>query len=133
MCRYKEEGGLEALEQRAVTASSLMYDIIDSSDGFYANDVDPEFRSRMNVCFTIGPAAESLTPAAAAARSNVNRDLESRFTEEAGAAGLLQLMGHPIFGGLRITLYNSVPQGAISAASAFMVRFANQNRHLVEK
>ena len=46
---------------------------------------------------------------------------------------LLQLMGHPIFGGLRVTLYNSVPQDAIVAAAEFMARFAEQNRHLVEK
>jgi phosphoserine aminotransferase len=131
--KYKADGGLAAMEERAIATSGLFYDIVDSSDGFYVNKVEPFFRSRMNVCFTVGAPAEPLTPAAAAARSKVNRDLETRFTREASEAGLLQLMGHPIFGGLRVTLYNSVPQDAIVAAAEFMARFAEQNRHLVEK
>ena len=87
----------------------------------------------MNVCFTIGAPAEPLTAEAAAARSPANRALEARFSQEAQAAGLLQLTGHPLFGGLRVTLYNSMPDAAIHAAADFIARFAEENAHLVEK
>ena len=97
------------------------------------NKVDPRFRSRMNVCFTIGAPAEPLTAEAAAARSPVNRALEQRFSQEAEAAGLLQLTGHPLFGGLRVTLYNTMPDTAIRAAAEFTARFAEENAHLVER
>ena len=130
--QYQADGGLTAMEERATQASSLFYDIVDSSNGFYVNKVDPRFRSRMNVCFTIGAPAEPLTAEAAAARSPINRALEQRFSKEAEAAGLLQLTGHPLFGGLRVTLYNTMPDDAIRAAAEFTARFAEENAHLVE-
>ena len=63
----------------------------------------------------------------------MNRALEQRFSQEAEAAGLLQLTGHPLFGGLRVTLYNTMPDTAIRAAAEFTARFAEENAHLVER
>ena len=49
-----EQGGLSALEQLAIRRSSMLYNLIDDSNGFYRTFVtDPKFRSRMQVVFTI--------------------------------------------------------------------------------
>ena len=130
---FRAEGGLPAMEERARERSDVFYDIIDSSNGFFVNNVDPSFRSRMNVCFTIGAPAEPLTVQAAAQRSSVNRALEERFSQEAEAAGLLQLTGHQLFGGLRVTLYNSMTDAAVHSAADFTARFAEQNAHLLHR
>ena len=60
------------------------YSIIDSSDGFYTNNVHPEYRSRTSVPFRVlgGDVA-----------------LEQAFCREAEAAGLHQLSGHHTVGG----------------------------------
>ena len=107
-----QKGGVETAQARAKWASGLLYDIIDSSGGFYANHVEPAHRSRMNVPFRIRSGDEQL---------------ESKFTQEAAADGLLQVFGHPLFGGQRITLYNGVPDEAVDAVARFMVAF--QKRH----
>lgn len=45
----KATGGVEAAQQRAIQRSSTLYEIIDKSNGFYENKVDPVYRSRMNI------------------------------------------------------------------------------------
>jgi phosphoserine aminotransferase len=32
----------------------MLYHYIDNSDGYYVNDIDPKYRSRINILFTIG-------------------------------------------------------------------------------
>lgn len=40
----KKEGGVEEMERRSVEKSKLLYAIIDESNGFYSNPVDPSSR-----------------------------------------------------------------------------------------
>ncbi len=42
---------------------------------------------------------------------------------ESTAAGLLQLFGHPLMGGLRVCIYNGLPDEAIDALLHFMAAF----------
>ena len=50
-----ERGGLEYFEDLAIRRSNLLYELIDSSGGFYNCFVNQQrFRSRMQVVFTIG-------------------------------------------------------------------------------
>ena len=49
----KKVGGLHYWDELADKKSSMIYDTIDGSDGFYCCPVDKKCRSRMNVPFTI--------------------------------------------------------------------------------
>jgi phosphoserine aminotransferase len=105
--RIVDIGGLSAMQTNAKRRADLLYEIIDRSNGFYINNVDPVYRSRMNVPFRIQGGA----------------DVEKQFTVEAEQAGLFQVFGHPLFGGQRITLYNNVPDAAVDHVAQFMQQF----------
>ena len=53
-----------------------MYEVIDSSGGFYINDIHPDARSKMNVVF-----------------KTASEDLDRRFVLEAELQGLCLLKG----------------------------------------
>jgi phosphoserine aminotransferase len=103
------EGGLGEMERRALSRSGLIYSCIDAGD-FYRNPVDPAFRSRMNVPFTIA-----------------DDSLHDKFLDEARAEGLVDLKGHRAVGGLRASLYNGMPQEGAEVLVQFMQEF--QRRH----
>ena len=77
----KEHGGVEAMEKNSAEKSSLIYDIIDHSSGFYVCPVKKTCRSRTNVPFRIG-SAEGCDV------------LEKKFLEQASEKGMIQLKGH---------------------------------------
>ncbi len=52
-----------------------------------------------------------------------DKQLEDLFVTESTAAGLLQLFGHPLLGGLRVCIYNGLPDEAISELLVFMNSF----------
>jgi phosphoserine aminotransferase len=76
-----KQGGVEEMERRSISKSKKIYDIIDSSKGFYANGVAPEYRSRVNIPFRVGGPAG-------------NADLEKAFLAQAEALGMKSLKGH---------------------------------------
>ncbi len=103
----KKEGGIAEMDRRAKERSGLIYDVIDKSDGFYINTIAPQARSRMNVVFTL--AEEALT---------------ELFVKEAADAGLTNLKGHRLAGGIRASLYNAQPKEAAQSLANFMTVFA---------
>ena len=103
----KKEGGVAEMDRRARERSSLIYDVIDKSSGFYINHIAPEARSRMNVVFHL--AEDALT------------DL---FVKEAADAGLVNLKGHRLAGGIRASMYNALPMEGAVALANFMKVFA---------
>jgi phosphoserine aminotransferase len=107
------EGGLEATERRAIARSRRIYECLDQSGGFYTNFVAPECRSRMNIPFRIRGGDPAL---------------EARFLVEAEARGLHQLFGHPLYGGLRASLYLGVPDASVEALAAFLDDFVRTSR-----
>lgn len=100
-----EQGGVDAMQARSLERSRALYAAIDAS-GFYHNPVDPRFRSRLNIPFTLP-----------------NTALEAPFLEEAREAGLVTLEGHRSVGGLRASLYNGMPMAGVEALIAFMRDF----------
>lgn len=100
-----EQGGLNAIGTQNRHKAKTLYDFIDQSD-FYSNKVDACYRSIMNVPFTLADAT-----------------LDARFLQESSAAGLLNLKGHRVVGGMRASIYNAVPQEAVDALVAFMADF----------
>lgn len=105
----KEQGGLKAMAEINQRKAKKLYDYIDNS-GFYANPVEKQSRSWMNVPFTL--KAETM---------------EKAFLAEADKAGLLNLAGHRSVGGMRASIYNAVSEEAIDVLISFMQDFARRN------
>lgn len=102
------EGGLPAIHAKNDRKARLLYDVVADSNGFYATPVDQAVRSLMNVPFTI-PGKP---------------DLEKAFISEAAQNGMIQLKGHRSVGGMRASIYNSMPEEGVSALAEFMKNFA---------
>jgi len=98
-------GGLEAIEARNRDRAERLYAAIDGS-AFYANRVDPDARSVMNVPFSL-----------------IDEDLTAVFVAAADAAGMPGLKGHRAVGGLRASLYNALDEHAVDDLIAFMQEF----------
>lgn len=103
-------GGVAEMERRAAKRSSMIYDLIDASDGYYTNPVDHAFRSHMNIVFRLP------TP-----------ELEAAFLAQADEAGLKNLKGHRSVGGIRASVYNALPTESVQALVDFMGAFAQAN------
>jgi phosphoserine aminotransferase len=101
-----DEGGVAEFARRNARKAALLYAAIDSSGGFYRNEVAVAARSRMNVPFFLHDAA-----------------LDSVFLDEAKQAGLLALKGHRVLGGMRASLYNAMPEAGVQALVNFMQEF----------
>lgn len=102
-------GGLEAMHSLNKQKAETLYNLIDASD-FYANPIDPQFRSLMNVPFTLADA-----------------ELDKHFLQQAEEARLLNLKGHRSVGGMRASIYNAVEQSSVDALCEFMHRFEKEN------
>lgn len=101
----KAQGGLEVMAERNRSKSSRLYSVVDASN-FYRCPVRPADRSWMNVPFTLA-----------------DPELDGRFVEQAKESGLLNLKGHRSVGGMRASLYNAVPEQAVTALIDFMQAF----------
>lgn len=102
----KRNGGVEAFYERNLRKAKKLYDYINSQSDFYLCKVDPECRSLMNVVFTL-PTEE----------------LVSFFAKDAEMAGLTNLRGHRVMGGIRASIYNSMPEEGVDALIEFMKDF----------
>uniref|UniRef100_A0A3P8Y969 Phosphoserine aminotransferase n=1 Tax=Esox lucius TaxID=8010 RepID=A0A3P8Y969_ESOLU len=91
----KNNGGVEAMETLNMKKSSMIYDIINSSNDFYVCPVDIACRSRMNVPFRVG-------------KKEGDEALEKKFLDGASKLGMISLKGHRSVGGIRASLYNAV-------------------------
>ncbi|MET1253689.1 3-phosphoserine/phosphohydroxythreonine transaminase [Aliikangiella maris] len=102
-------GGVEAMEHSAIEKSQLLYECIDMDD-FYTNPVEIQYRSRMNIPFILADSK-----------------LNETFLSKAKKAGLIGLKGHRSVGGMRASLYNSMPVDGVKALVDFMLHFKQQN------
>jgi phosphoserine aminotransferase len=101
----QRNGGVAAMGERNRLKAAALYAAIDASS-FYQNPVAADSRSRMNVTFTLA-----------------RPELDALFLERAAAAGLKNLKGHRVFGGMRASLYNAMPMAGVEALIAFMGEF----------
>lgn len=101
----KDQGGVAVIRKRNFEKASLLYRFIDNSN-FYHNNIDPQYRSTMNVTFRLPTAA-----------------LEKRFIVEAAQHDLLNLKGHSRVGGIRASIYNAMPLAGVEALVHFMQLF----------
>ncbi|RQD72944.1 MAG: 3-phosphoserine/phosphohydroxythreonine transaminase [Candidatus Syntrophonatronum acetioxidans] len=106
----KKEGGLEKMKEKNEKKSSLLYEAIDQSDGFYKGHAVKESRSIMNVTFRLA-----------------NEDMEKQFISKATSQGLVGLKGHRSVGGIRASIYNAMPLEGCEKLADFMEEFRKQN------
>jgi phosphoserine aminotransferase len=104
------QGGLAAMEKRNATKAKLIYDTIDSSNGFYKGTVSvKEQRSHMNVTYRL-PSEE----------------LTDEFVKTAAKQGMVGLKGYRTVGGIRASIYNAMPVEGCQALAQFMKDFASK-------
>ena len=109
-----ENGGLGTYEKLAELRSTMIYDAIDGSDGFYSNSIDKKFRSTINIPFRINAANED---------SSTYTSLELKFLEIAAEKGLLQLKGHSSNPGIRVSMYNAMDVEGVEKLIELMDQF----------
>ncbi|EJW91469.1 Aminotransferase, class V/Cysteine desulfurase [gut metagenome] len=111
MARWIEkEGGLVEMDRWAREKSTCIYETIEAFPSLYRCDIPKEYRSRMNVVFSLR-----------------DERLTESFIREAAAEGMLNVAGHASRGGLRISLYNAMPREAVEKLSVFMRTFAGRH------
>ena len=106
----KDNGGLEEMARRNSIKAKLLYDAIDTSDGFYRGHADKDSRSFMNVTFRLP-----------------SEDLEKKFVAEALENNLSGVKGHRSVGGMRASIYNAMPIEGAELLADFMNRFRKSN------
>ena len=101
----KAQGGLAVIEQKNIAKSQLLYDYLDSSS-FYTTRVVRENRSRMNVTFFLKDESKN-----------------AAFVAGAQSAGMVQIKGHRVLGGMRASIYNAMPVSGVERLIAYMKEF----------
>ncbi|MGP4082270.1 3-phosphoserine/phosphohydroxythreonine transaminase [Pseudalkalibacillus sp. R45] len=86
-----EQGGLAEFIKRSEEKSSLIYNTIDHSGGFYSGHAEKSSRSQMNITFNL-PSDE----------------LSKAFLQGAEERGFVGLNGHRSVGGCRASIYNGI-------------------------
>jgi phosphoserine aminotransferase len=107
----KELGGVSAIAERNRKKADMFYQYLDNSRMFYS-PVEKPFRSLMNIPFK------------ARIDDDAQRaEADNRFVKEAAAAGLVNLAGHRLVGGMRASIYNAMPVEGVTALIQFMENF----------
>jgi phosphoserine aminotransferase len=105
----KQNGGIKHIEEKNILKANKLYTYIDNSS-LYSNNIDKNYRSRMNVPFILK-----------------DETLNAKFLEQAELHNLVGLKGHKSVGGMRASIYNAVGIDGVDALIDFMQRFENSN------
>lgn len=102
----KNQGGTEKMAELNEQKATLLYNVIDESNGFYTGHAQKKSRSLMNVTFTLP-----------------NQSLTEQFLSEANRLNFYGLSGHRSVGGCRASIYNAVPIESVEKLCEFMRAF----------
>jgi phosphoserine aminotransferase len=105
-----KNGGLDAMYKLNKEKAGLLYNCIDSSNGFYKGHAEKDSRSLMNVTFNLA-----------------TEDLEKKLIQEADKAGFSGIKGHRSVGGIRASIYNAFPKQGVVDLVGFMKDFQKKN------
>ena len=134
----EKNGGAAGINKLNVAKADLLYNYLDNNEGnFYHATAEKGSRSLMNVPFltkysTAETAAASKkdeadrTDAEKAALAK-EKEINDKFVKEAAAAGLVNLKGHRLVGGMRASIYNAMTIEGVQALVDFMKKFAKEN------
>lgn len=118
----EKNGGAEGMLKRNREKADYLYNFLDSSD-FYHATAEKGSRSLMNVPFLTKYSAGATDEASLAKEKDIN----DKFVKEAAAAGLVNLKGHRLVGGMRASIYNAMSLDGVKALVEFMKKFAAEN------
>ena len=105
----KEQGGVEAMEERNIKKANLLYDEIDRNS-LFVGTAAKEDRSRMNVCFLAK-----------------DKELEQAFLKTAADNEIVGIGGHRSVGGFRASIYNAMPTESVELLVSVMQDFERQH------
>lgn len=120
----EKNGGAAGINKLNVEKANYLYDYLDNSD-FYHATAEKGSRSLMNVPFLTKYSVAGATDEAVLAKE---KEINSKFVKEAEAAGLVNLKGHRLVGGMRASIYNAMPLAGVKALVEFMKKFAEENK-----
>ena len=103
----KKQGGVEAMEKRAIDRSAIVYDEIDRNR-LFVGTAEEDSRSRMNLTFVLKPEYQ---------------DLQDEFLAFATQQGMVGVKGHRDVGGFRASCYNAMTVEGCKALVACMKEF----------
>jgi phosphoserine aminotransferase len=107
----RDLGGVKAIAALNREKAEFFYGYLEESRHFYS-PVEKPSRSIMNIPFVPKEAD-----------ADRRKEIETRFVKEAAAAGLLNLAGHRLVGGMRASIYNAMPIEGLRALVEFMNKF----------
>ncbi len=102
----KKQGGVKKFAEINKRKSQKLYAMIDSHKDFFINAIHHDSRSIMNIPFNL-----------------TSPELTQEFLDSATAAGLTNLKGHRLSGGVRASIYNAMPEEAVDTLIDFMKEF----------
>lgn len=105
--RYRQLGGVEAMNERANIKAQMLYNEIDRNQMFIGT-ADVQDRSNMNITFVM---AEKY------------KELEPTFLEFVAARNILGIKGHRLVGGFRASSYNAQREESVKALVKAMKDF----------
>jgi phosphoserine aminotransferase len=108
---WKDQGGVPEIERRNRKKAKALYDVIDSSNGFYKGHARKDSRSLMNVTFTL-PSEEH----------------EKKVIEEGTKRGLVGLKGHRSVGGMRASIYNAMTIEGVETLADYLMEFKENHQ-----
>ena len=107
----KKQGGVEAMEKRAIERSAIVYDEIDRNR-LFVGTAEEDSRSRMNLTFVLKPEYQ---------------DLQDEFLAFATQQGMVGVKGHRDVGGFRASCYNAMTVEGCKALVACMKEFETKH------
>ena len=133
----EKNGGAAGMLKRNQEKADYLYNFLDSSD-FYHATTEKGSRSLMNVPFLTKYSTAETTAAgkkdeadrtdAEKAALAKEKEINDKFVKEAAAAGLVNLKGHRLVGGMRASIYNAMTLEGVKALVEFMKKFAEANK-----
>lgn len=133
----EKNGGAAGINKLNVAKADYLYNFLDTSD-FYHATAEKGSRSLMNVPFltkystaetaAAGKKDEADRTDAEKAALAKEKEINDKFVKEAAAAGLVNLKGHRLVGGMRASIYNAMSIEGVKALVEFMKKFAEENK-----
>ncbi len=121
----EKNGGAEGMLKRNKEKAEYLYNYLDNNEGnFYHATAQVGSRSLMNVPFLTKYSDHAADDEAAAAKE---KEINDAFVKAASAAGLVNLKGHRLVGGMRASIYNAMTLDGVKALVEFMKDFAKKN------
>ena len=110
----EKNGGAEGMGKRDREKADYLYNYLDNSNFYHATAAKGS-RSLMNVPFLTKYTGEEADA------------INKKFVKEAAAAGLANLGGHRLVGGMRASIYNAMTLEGVKKLVEFMDKFAKEN------